>query len=535
MMTIDNYSNEAVGGLAGRRRIYTDYENIDGKNVVDVLQKSMAIHEQNILAMRYLLNYEKGVQPLCREKKIRSDIDIEIADNVANQIVEFKLGYNWGNPIKFVQRGNKDFSGNNPDTDDDAITRLNEMNDEEMSFAKDQELARYVEICGLGYQLVDCKRDDKATSVFDLVTLNPLFAFVVYRNDVYQTPIMGVTYRKDHVGNRFYTCYTTEAVYIVKNCGTQQYDENNEQIFEWREDIRSGEKNPLGMIPIVEFFRAYDRMGCFERQISDMDALNIEVSDYANNIAQDTQGMWWGNDFEFPVDENGKQIKPVGGQWIMTKTTANGKAPTVQSLESRFDYNGVQANIESKRNLILQKCYVPLQSDPGGGSTASAMSLSSGWSAAEANACKEELIIKRAKLQVIALELKAIELSGRIKQNDPLRKLRLSDIDAKFTRQKTFDLGTKTNAMVTMIKNGIHGRIAMQTVDLFPDIAQAWADSKDLIEKYQENLFKKEEPKPVEETTDNPQAENDLQDITGQKVNSPLVDGMETKDTEATK
>ena len=74
--------------------------------------------------------------------------------------------------------------------------------------------------------------------------------------------------------------------------------------------------------------------------------------------------------------------------------------------------------------------------------------------------------------------------------------------------------------MVAMIKSGIHGRIAMQTVDLFPDVAQAWNDSKELIEKFQESLFQKKE------TAKSDWGQQDLTDQTG---NSPILDGMTTE------
>ena len=136
--------------LLGRKRIYTDVAEITSDNVISVLQEAIPIHEQNRTEIAYLLNYEKGLQPLKREKKIRADINIEVCDNIANQIVEFKLGYHWGNPKSLVQRGDRDLSSSDPDNDDDAITLLNQMNEDENSFAKDQEMARYIEICGLG-------------------------------------------------------------------------------------------------------------------------------------------------------------------------------------------------------------------------------------------------------------------------------------------------------------------------------------------------------------------------------------------------
>ena len=509
--------------LLGRRRIYTDVSEITSENVIQVLQEALSIHESNKEEITYLINYEKGLQPLKREKKIRPDINLVVCDNIANQIVEFKLGYHWGNPKSLVQRGDRDLSSSDPDNDDDAITLLNQMNEDEHSFSKDQELARFIEICGIGFQMVDIKRDyEEGGSVFDLNTLNPMYTFIVYRNDVRETPMMSVTYRQLKNGDRYFTCITDTTRFEIKDVYEILDTGNKKEV--WSEGRRSGEKNPIGKVPVVEFVRAYDRMGVFERQIPDMDALNVEVSDFANSVAQNTQEIWWMNDADFPVDpETGKKRKPTSGQWMQTKTAPNGNKPMIQPLSSTFDYSGVQQNILSKRDTILQKCYVPLQSDPGGGSTASAMSMSAGWSAAEAVAAKQEDIIRSSVMKVVELELLAIQRSHYLPDGHVLYDLKKSDIQPKFTRQKTFDLGTKTNAMVTMIKAGVNGRTAMQVVDLFPDIAQAWADSKDTIEQFQKSLFERQ--------TGRNSADSDhriMSDTSDQAVNSPILDGTKT-------
>lgn len=513
--------------LLGRKRIYTDVDSITADNVISVLQDAVSIHGQNVAAMSYLLRYEKGIQPLQRKKVIREDININVVDNIANQVTEFKLGYNWGNPITYVQRGSRDMNQNPPETDDDAISVLNEMNDAESAFAKDQELARYVEICGIGHQMVDVKRENNGRSAFDLFVPNPLYAFVVYRNDIAETPVMGVTFRRLQNGDKYYTCITADTRFEVKNVTEIVNGIEKKEVWEFNSGRKNyrGEKNPLGLVPIVEFVRAYDRMGCFERQIPDMDALNIEVSDFANSVAQNTQEIWWGNDFEFPKDKDGNTKQAKSGQWIMTKTLANGTRPLIQPLASTFDYGGVQANIESKRNTILQKCYVPLQTDPGGGSTANAMSLSSGWSAAENSALKEEQIVRRSKMMVLELELEAIKLRSNWFPDSPVLNLKLSDVVPKFTRLKTYDLGTKTNSMIAMIKAGVNGRVAMQTVDLFPDVAQAWNDSREMIEKMQDALVKKDENFGQSEKREMP-------DSTDQAGNSPIIDGMNTAKTD---
>lgn len=521
MVSNGAYIKEYELELLGRTRIYTDVDEITVDNIFEVLNQAISIHNFNMYEILHLIQYEKGIQPLVRKKTTREEINIEVSDNLANQIVEFKLGYNYGNPITYVQRGNKDISGSPPDSDDNAISELNEMNDAEAAYAKDQETLRYVEICGIGYQMVDVKREYDGASVFDLHVPHPMYTFIVYKNDIGETPMMGVTFRQLQNGDRYYTCYTKDTLFEVKNLGEIV---NGQWKGEWSFNSPyvgyAGEKNPLGLIPIVEFVRAYDRMGVFERQISDMDALNVEVSDFANATAQSCQEVWWGNDFEFPKDPNtGKVVKPETGGWLLTRTLANGKTPLIKAITSTFDYENVQKNIESKRNSILQKCYVPLQSDPGGGSTGSAMSLSSGWTAAENSAMREEQVIRRSKQKILELELAAVAVRSNWLDGSPLIDLKLSDVYIKFTRQKTYDLGTKTNSMVAMIKAGVNGRIAMQTVDLFSDVAQAWADSKDTIEAYQESLVVKKEDVNIDE-------KREIADLSDQTGNSPILDGM---------
>ena len=150
------------------------------------------------------------------------------------------------------------------------------------------------------------------------------------------------------------------------------------------------------------------------------------------------------------------------------------------------------------------------------------MNMSSGWSAAENSACKEEQVLRRGKAEIVELELIAIQKTNDIPYDSPLRNLKFSDVKPKFIRNKTYDLATKVNSMVAMINAGVHGRVAMEQVDLFPDVAQAWADSRKTIEQYQESLIKKD-------TQQQPQ-KREMADLSDQTGNSPILDGMSTND-----
>ena len=319
---------------------------------------------------------------------------------------------------------------------------------------------------------------------------------------------MGVTYAKVSRENHF-SCFTEDARYEIYGNTVEEYP------------------NFLKMIPIVEYERAVDRTGCFERQISLMDNLNSMVSNFANDVAQKTQEIWWGNDIKFPEDEKGNPIKPKSGQWLLTYTGGEGNNPKIEPMSSTFDSSPTLAAIEDTRNEILKKCFVPMQySSEGGGSTGVASSLSAGWDAAAVDALRKEQLISGADRELLILIIKAVELAPpkELPSDDPLRKIHASDIDIKYTRRQNWDLSTKANAYATLVSHGIHGRHALKVANMFEDVEQVYIDSKEGIDEYQNSAYGEKE------TSD---SENRLmQDSSDQESQSPIIDGLQTDRTE---
>ena len=130
----------------GRQTLYTSEQEITYENVIDILRKVLPVHEQNVARMAFLDNYEKGEQPLIRNKTYRPDIDVKACDNVANEVTEFKTSFHWGNPITLVQRGE-----NENENITKAISILNDCYEAEEIRKKTQHLGRNVEIGCLGY------------------------------------------------------------------------------------------------------------------------------------------------------------------------------------------------------------------------------------------------------------------------------------------------------------------------------------------------------------------------------------------------
>ena len=132
----------AIEQFKGRKMITTDVVEITKDNIHDVLGKAMSIHIRNRSQIRRLFEYEKGNQNiLYRQKDVRPEINNKIVENHAHEIVNFKVGYVFGQPISYVQRANKDLS-NTESSGDNVVDALNEMMFEEGKYYKDQELAR---------------------------------------------------------------------------------------------------------------------------------------------------------------------------------------------------------------------------------------------------------------------------------------------------------------------------------------------------------------------------------------------------------
>lgn len=473
----------------GRAEIFTDEREINENNIMRVLQDAYAKHTVNANRIDYLLGFEAGIQPLQRDKTVHPEIDIQSVDNVAHEITEFNLGFKWGNPITIVQRGEKD-SGKSDETL--AISLLNECYSAEDIKSKTQKLGRFVEIGGVGYTYVDVKSDwEEGDSYFSVEILDPRWAFVV-RSTRYidHRVVLAVTFSRDAGGVNHFTCFTKDFRYEIGNW-LDRTDEDAEPKSEWGFLDKKIYKNPLETIPIIEWIRAHDRMGCFERFIDELNTLNLMISDFSNDVEQNTQALLHVNDIEFKKDENGNYITPSSGDMIMTQTLPDGKTPFVKAVTTDYDYSGMLNNIAMRRAWILEKANVPMRNENTNGATGVAMGDATGWSSAENSANKQQGIMECSKMDEIKVILRAIRKSPSIESNNPLLKLKYIDVEPNVKRMKTYEMVTKANAFATYVSHGVYGLHALQAINAFGDVNQVWEDSKDMIEMYQKSLFDK--------------------------------------------
>lgn len=471
--------------LFGRKQIFCDKTNIDKTNILEVLSDAYFIHEQNRAEMLYLFEYVKGRQPILdREKQIRPEINEKIVDNMASEILEFKLGYEFGSPISYVQRARKDiksrnalfsffkklFTSDESKKEDLRVSAINEMMVEECKAAKDLMLAKDVKTCGVGYRLILPKKIKTGVSVFDLLVLNPMNTFVVYSNDAYREPILGVSYFPHRDGSVTFGCYTKTSYFKIEMGITKDFED-------WFEE----KPNTVGMVPIIEYINDYDRMGCFERVIPLMDALNTIDSDRVNDIAQHVQNILWGDNVALDTEQY-KKLRDDG--MILTKSE-QGRTATLKYLESVLNQSENQTLVDYVKQQILDITNTPSRSELSGGSTGSATNMSTGWMAAETDAKEKEQIWSASERRETAVILKIIKDSNEVDAD--IAELNLSDIEIKFSRSRTYDLATKCNSLSALIGIGIDPLRAIEVVGLFTDPQQVALDSAERIDRI---LFK---------------------------------------------
>lgn len=450
------------GVFAGRRQIFSDTIDIDETNIESVVKKALKTHMLNAAEIKYLMDYERGITPIAeRQKAGREDVDYRINENHASEIKTFKVGYVFSSPITLTQRAQDE-----GDADDQRIARLNEMLFEQGKAQKDKDLAESFSICGVGYRMALPKKyDDGGVSPFDILPLQALTTFVVYSNDVYRRPILGVSYVVKSDGTMRIGAYSDTMYFELEGSGLGG-------------DVRlvRSQENGIGVVPIVEYRADEQRMGCFERVLDLLDALDILTSDRVNGVSQFVNNILWADNVQATPEQ---QEAVRQGGWLFTKSDSNTKA-TVQYLTQPLDQSNAQSLVDWTYNQILQITGTPAREKSSGGNTGQAIVLSNGWQIAETAAKNTEVVFKDSEYRFLNVILRILKADKNVDKD--LKSIRLSDIDIKFSRSNTDSLTVKVQALQGLLDAGIEPLTAIKTVSLFSDPQQVWVDSKPFME-----------------------------------------------------
>ena len=426
--------------LFGRTKIYTDVDVITAENVVDVLAKAVSVHSKNQNEIQYLWDYYRGKTPILgKEKEVRPNINHMVAVNRANEIVTFKRGYGFGEPIQYIRRGS-----NENLTDD--INILNEYMFSENKHAEDSTLAEWLYVCGVGMRMVLPGRDDEEP--FKIYTLDPRHSFVVHYNGLGENVVMGVKVVVRETNVPVYSVYTKDRYFEIEN-----------------DTITKNEPHALGDIPIFLYTSGNAMLGAFEIALPLLDAINEIESNRLDDIVQYVNS--------FLALLGGTIDEETAQKLDEYKMLCLPEGVDAKYLSGAMTQSDVQVLVDNLYNAVLTICGIPNRN--GGSSTSDtgqAVYLRDGHATAETQMQNVENEFKKSERRFLKLVLRILRDMVGIE-------LKLSDIQIKFTRRHYDNLQTKSQVLTTMLNNPkIHPRLAFVHSGLFLDPEEAYVESK---------------------------------------------------------
>jgi len=435
----------------GRKVILTTVREITPDNVCAVLNKALAVHRGNAQDIDYLYSYYKGRQSIIdRVKLIRPDICYKVVENHADEIVSFKTGYLFGDPVVYSGRAEDDCA--------EEIQQLNAWNFENNTEALNVEVGTWMHICGTAYKIA-IPGDPYITDVLD-----PREAFVVYYNGIPKVPVMGVKIvNVNEVGvdyTSLYCVYTDKFYFEIPNTLIGL-------------DTRPVPSyNPMGMVPIIEYPLNMSRRGSIEVVLPLLEALNELASNRMDGIAQYIQSLLLFHNVDVS-EEDVQKLKDLGA---IKYKDAEGLPGDVKYITAELNQEGAQTLKDDLYKSVLVISGMPNRND-GAGDNGLAVIYRDGYTAAEAKAKETEKYFKRSERELLKVILNIVRAFQTFDCH-------LSNIDITFTRKNYDNTATKATVLTQMLGcDKIAPRLAFVKSGMFEDPDAAWKESEEYVRR----------------------------------------------------
>lgn len=436
--------------MFGRRVIYTGEKYISRDNVVQVVEQAYQTHLLNRGEIDYLWKYYKGDQPiLYRRKEIRPDVNEKVVINRAAEIVDFKVGYSYGEPIQYVAKTAEESVST-------AVDTLNDYMDVLARASVDMETAKWQMVCGTAYKLALPSDGFISDAPFDVCVPDPRDAFVIYGNDVRHRPLAGIVYNTDPDSHTITYGVYTQGMYYVITGGA---------IVEERALFLPG-------LPLIEYPLNMERIGAFEVVLGLLDAINLAESDRLNGIDQFIQSLAVAVNCQFPEGTTASDIRQAG--MIVLKSVGENKAD-FKILTEQLNQADTQTVMDDMMTAVREIVGMPSQGNAktGDSSNNGAVILRNGWQTAEARAKSYETMFRKSEMQFLRIILAYCDIA-----------IDRRDVEIKFTRRQYEDIYTKAQVLNLLLGNNlVHPKVAYTVSNMFSDVEDAYKMGLDWKEK----------------------------------------------------
>jgi len=477
------------------RRVLTwskEKKDINAKAIQEILPQILREHDKNVSEIEYLYNYYKGKQPILnKEKIVRPEINNKVLENHAFEIVEFKKAYVYGEPVQYVQKGEKDNEKVNPD-----ISELNRFMESEDKSSLDKELAEWQYICGTAYRWIDeDEESDEDEAPFELRTADPRQTFVVYSSGIKGEQLFSGHYSyfsemlQTQDNTQFMSKYRIITIYTDKFICKFKESLGNCELLEQDMPINDTGYTKVKEYPlvrkghrIIEYPLNQARLGLIELVMSSLNAINQIKSDDLDGIDQFVQSLLVFVNQDVDATEL-RELLALGA--IKINSSTPDKPADLKLLVNQLMHSETKVVTDDLYNNVLTICGVPrLNHKASGGDTGQARLLGEGWTMADERAKQDELAFKKSERKCLRTVLSICKGKGR------LLKLRISDIDVKFTRNKSDNLLVKTQGLMNMQSAQVPPEIAFTICGLFSDPNDVYAKAQ---KYYGKDFWKKTE------------------------------------------
>ena len=445
--------NDLVSGDFGRKIAYTDATEINSRNVVRIIGNCIGCFYKNIPAVKYLWKYYKGDQPVLYRTKISNeDIINKVVENHAYEIVQFKVGQTYGEPIQFISR-----------RDDEKINKaVDELNDfmaDANKQEKDIKAGEWQSATGTSFKAIQPKNGDVP---FRIVAPTPLNTFVIYSKST-EEPMLAVQELKDENGKYYKMAFSDTMSFKIVDSA-----------------VVESKLHTYGGIPIVEYPNNHERISDIELVVLILDAVNTMQSNRMDGVEQFIQSFVKFVNCEIDTEQFEKMKMEHA---FVVKSINKDFKSDVDLITQELNQTQCQVANDDLWDNALSILAIPTKQSNTGGDTQGAVQLRNGWDFSKTRAKLKDPIVKTAEKRLAVVALNVLRMAGID------LKLSVRDFDVQINHSPQDNMYTKSQTLYQLLQSGIHPLVAIKTVGLWGDSEKTFLLSKPYIDNLWKTIY----------------------------------------------
>lgn len=389
-----------------------------------------------------------------------SDVNNTVFEPDIRAMVDWKVGYTVGNPIKYAQ---------SKDMQTDDITELNKYIRNSNKRTVDAQVAKWAYATGVGYYFVNPKETEfnvKYEAPFNLFCVAPTTCGKVYSS---------------YIGNEeLFDFFVTETEEIGKSGSSEKrtflsvYLPNSFLEYEIKppeiQFLSEQSRVKYNMLPLVEKRFDDDYIGICSMAVGLQNAIDKLVSNSLDNIEDIVNEVWVFVNASLGKDEKEKannfRIMKRAGAMEISSTNPNHQAD-VKTISTKLNLNDVLAFKENLKQAMYETVGVPRPSSniSSGNVTQGGGEIANGYD----NAHNRALDDINTCIQADRYVLDRILTICKLTPDCNLDELYSSEIEIKYSFNMLNNMLTKSQSYVNFVANNVPPKLALRYASISND------------------------------------------------------------------